>query len=265
MAGERLFVKLFEFPMKNKFAIAIILLGLNPAFSPGANLLLNSGFESFTSGVPNSWTYTQGDGPASLLSASSSFFTNINPAGASSTLFTDGSTTTATPLLLQSFTAQTSGILNVAWDFRLNTMTGNPWSVQIDDSTSALIKLNMDGGGNLTVDNNGGGTTTVTSLQTNTWYQVQLALNLDAHTLSGSITSQSFTTTPISSQTWRLPVNNVISRVVLLDDSVSAAQAGNIQFDNIAVDRTAFAPAPEPSAFLLLGLGGLFVAGRRRR
>lgn len=250
-------------------AIAVIILAVAPVCTQAANLLLNSGFESSSGGLPNSWTYAQGDGPATVQSSPSSPFININPFGAASVLLTDGSTTGVTPDLIQSFSAQTGGILNVAWDFRLNTKTGNPWSVQIDDSTSALLKFNMDAAGNFTVENSGGGSTTIMSPTANTWYQVQLALDLDAHTLSGSITSQTLTSTAIGSQPWRLPVNNVINRVVILDDSASAAGvAGNILFDNFAVDRTALAaPAvvPEPAVMILLVIGGASAATRRRR
>ncbi|MEO6750267.1 MAG: PEP-CTERM sorting domain-containing protein [Chthoniobacteraceae bacterium] len=256
--------------MKTQIVIAIAILAFTEASSRSANLLLNSGFESNTGNLPNSWTYLAGpDGPATLQGTPSSPFININPFGAASILMTDGATTTVTPNLLQSFTTQTSGILNVAWDFRLNTKTGSPWAVQIDDAVTAQTKFNMDSAGNFVVENPLGATTTIMALAANTWYQVQLALDMTNKTLSGSITSQGLVTTPIGSQQWRVTAgSSSINRVLILDDTLTAAAAGNMLIDNFAVDRTAFAAptiVPEPSAMLFLGIGGLLAGVRRRR
>ncbi len=107
------------------------------------------------------------------------------------------------------------------------------------------------------------------ALTAGTWYQVQLALDLSNKTLSGSITSESGTTTPIPNQSWRVTAgSSSINRVVILDNAGSAAAAGDIRFDNFQVDRTAFSPAsivPEPSRALLLGMAGLVIGIWRRR
>lgn len=255
--------------MKTSVALSFLVLSLAPFSGRAANLLVNGDLESNTGGLPNGWTYTQGDGPATLQSASVSPFTNIYPAGTASALFADGSSTTVTPLLLKTFPIQSGGILHVAWDFRLSSLTGNPWAVQIDDSVTALLKFDMDRTASnfFSVEVSGGGYADIMSLAANTWYQVQLALDATNKTLTGSITSETFVTTPIATQSWRVTPAGTqsLDRVVILDDALSTAAAGNTLFDNFAVDRTAFAPAPEPSTALLLGLGGVAVAARRTR
>ena len=190
--------------MKTQIAIAVAILAFAPSSSRSANLLLNSGFESNTGGLPNSWTYSQGDGPATVQSTPSSPFINFNTFGSSSVLLTDGATTTITPDLIQSFTTQTGGILNFAWDFRLNSKTGNPWAVTIDDTVTIQTRFLMDSAGNFVVENPSGGSTTIMPLAANVWYQVQVALDLSLKTLSGSITSESLVTTPIGNQPWRV-------------------------------------------------------------
>lgn len=255
--------------MKTRIVMATLILALVPASGWGVALLVNGGFENQTGGLPNSWTYSQGDGPSTLQSSTVSPFVNIHPTGLSSILVTDGASTTVTPNVIQSFTTQTSGILYAAWDFRLNSMTGSYWGVQIDDAITAQTFFRMDDGGNFVVENPSGATTTVMALTTGTWYQVQLALDLSNKTLSGSITSESGTTTPIPNQSWRVTAgSSSINRVVILDNPVSGAAAGGILFDNFQVDRTAFAPAsivPEPSRTVFLGMAGLVICIWRRR
>lgn len=256
--------------MKIHFVMTAAIFALAPTSGMAVNLITNGGFEISTGGLPNSWTYAQGDGPATLQSTPSSPFININPFGAASVLFTDGATTAITPDLLQNFTTQTGGILNIAWDFRLNTKTGNPWGMQIDDSVTAQTRFNIDSGGNFVVENTSGATTTIMPLAANVWYQVQLALDLSSKTLSGSITSESLVSTPIASQSWRVTSGSAnINRMLIADEPLTASGvAGNILFDNLAADRTAFAaPAvvPEPSAMLLLGFGGMAAAAKRWR
>lgn len=258
--------------MKPQILLSALILSLWPLSGHAANLLGNGNFEANTGGLPDGWTYTQGDGPATLQSGTVSPFTNIYPTGTASALFTDGSSTTVTPLLLESFTNQNGGILYVAWDFRLSALTGNPWAIQIDDSATALLKFDMDRTASnfFSVETDtpfSGSYANTMALQANTWYQVQLTLDLTNKTVSGSITSESFVSTPIATTTWRTTPGGTqnLNRVVILDDTLTTNAAANIVFDNFAVDRTAFAPAPEPSAALLLVACGMVTAARRTR
>lgn len=241
---------------------------LFPVAAPAAALLVNGGFENMTGGLPHNWTYSQGDGPATVQSATASPFNNIYGSGSVSVLLTDGSSTAVTPDLIQSFASQTGGILYAAWDFRMNSLTGNQWGVQIDDSVTSQTFFRMDNGGNFVVENAGGTTTTIMALTTNTWYQVQLSLDLSLKQLSGSITDEFGNVTSINNQMWRiLPGSSSLNRVVILDNYLNTSQSGSILFDNFAVDRTPFAPAatPEPSRLVLLGCGLIGLMIRRRR
>lgn len=104
-------------------------------------LILNGNFESFTGGLPDSWEYVQGQGPAILKSSLQSPFTNVYPAGSSSVLLTDGISgdfNGFTPWLLQRFTPQT-GPIEFSFDFRLESLDGEVWHIALEDDIGSVI------------------------------------------------------------------------------------------------------------------------------
>lgn len=238
--------------------------------SKATELIANGDFSAFTGGLPTSWTYTQGDGPATLQNAANSPFTNVYPAGTSDLLFTDTASAAAglTPYILQTFASQSSGTtIYVSWEFNLSSLTANPWVVQVDNSFSAATRFDMDFTGNtFAVETGGGAFAVVTTLTADTWYQVTVALDIGAGTLSGTITPQSGVAVPFSAP-WRIPTTT-LDRFVFIDLSGNAtggSQNSNIQLDNVSVNTVA--PVPEPSviALALLGFAGVTVVKRRGR
>jgi hypothetical protein len=230
------------------------------ASSPAVELITNGDFESFSSGNPTGWTYTQGDGPATLEIAVSSPFSNIYPFGSSSLLFTDGASGSS-PILLQSFTAQTAPVF-AAWEFRLDTMTGNPWCVQIDDSVVAATRFNMDAAGQFQIETTGGGFADILALTANTWYQVYAKLDRGGFAGLGRITGtiQPFGGAATAFETtFRATGSLSINRFVFID--IAPGTGGEILLDNVSVNTI---PEPSAAALLLAGAAGAIVLRARR-
>jgi hypothetical protein len=233
----------------------------------GAELITNGNFESFSSGLPTSWSYTQGDGPATLQNSANSPFTNIYPTGSNDLLFTDTAATGLAPIILQSFTSQ-SGTIYASWDFNFSSLTnGNYWVLQIDDAITAATRFDMDfTGGVFAFEESGVGFTPVTSLTANTWYQVTVALNIANDTLSGTITPQSGVSVPFSGS-FRVTGVTSLSRLVFIDISAGdgTGQNANIQLDNVSVNTVAPVPEPSTIALSILAIGAGLIAQRIRR
>lgn len=218
------------------FSILALLL---TASAQGVELLTNGNFESFTSGLPTSWTYFRGDGPATLEStANVSPFTNVYPSSTRSLLFTDGSTDSL-PDLNQFFPAQTGSVL-LSFEFRLSAFAGDPW-LCLPDTSGSLVLTNIRFGGSAgtfsLIDNTG--FTTILNLTVGTWYQVSVLFNLPASTYSGSVTPFGGSAT-----TWTNRVLTQSANFGRVDfDDLTSAQNGPVAIDNVSVQAV-----PEPSA-----------------
>lgn len=211
-------------------------------------LTTNGNFEAFTAGLPNAWPYTQGDGPATLQNfANTPFPSTFYGPGTQSIRFTDGAVAVQ-PFVLQSFATQT-GVIYATWDFRLSgPLTGNYWTVQIDDSATVHTRFNMDQVGNFTCETPLGAIS-VLALNPNIWYQVILELNTATDTFSGTIQPFGGASTPFAGA-YRISATS-LNRIVLVD--ATAPQNAPIEFDNVAISLS---PVPEPSTLALFGLVG---------
>lgn len=223
-----------------------------------AEILANGNLESFASGNPTSWTYQQGEGPATLeSSASVSPFTNVYPASTRSALFTDGSAANFTPTLSQAFPTQ-SGSLSFSFEFRLSSFGGDPWIwLPATDSSRFLTNVRLGGsGGEFSLGDNNVSPFAL-PLSAGAWYQVSMTFNLPANTYSGSITPFGGSAT-----TWtnRSLMNNQNLASIRFEDAVFAAEAnGAITIDNVSIQTV-----PEPSTFALLALSGSAILFKRR-
>src|SRR5688500_3536514 len=81
-------VHLREMRAQHPFSVATLSLLMHDAAepSPAVELISNGNFETFSGGNPTSWSYTQGDGPATLQNSANSPFVNIYSGGANDLL-----------------------------------------------------------------------------------------------------------------------------------------------------------------------------------
>lgn len=230
---------------------------LLPSF--GAELITNGNFEgAFSGGAPASWTYTQGDGPANLQNAANSPFTEVYPAGTKDLLFTDSGASNFGPNLIQMFPTQ-SGTIYASWDFNLDSLTGGEyWTVQIDDTTSASLRFDMDYTGGMFSYEADAVFKDVLALQADTWYHVALTLDIPTASFTGTITPDGGSPTAFGDN-FRISTT-VLGRFVFIDLSGNGQNAP-IQLDNVSINTV-----PEPTSILLFGLGAtVFLYGGFRR
>jgi hypothetical protein len=242
---------------------ALIALSIFTSHANSAELLTNGNFELFTSGQPNSWPYGMASGgPTNLQDGTNSPFTSVYPAGSNSVMIWDLATepnyTHST--LRQSFTNQTTTTY-VSWDFQLGALTGNRWSVQVDDSISALTRFDMDAPGGKFAFQQNFASVEVMSLVANLWYHVEVALDPTTHTLAGTIRPQNGLDTPFSGG-FGFAAGNSVNKVILYDETPGVN--ATIRYDNFSVSTTPY-QVPEPSTVILLAsAAGVLLAARRR-
>jgi hypothetical protein len=237
-------------------AVALVLL-------PGlamAEVTNNGKFETFTTGLPTGWTYTAGDGSATLQDTTTvSPFTNVYGTSTSSVALLDGATAVGNPTLSQTFTTQT-GTVTMSFDFRIGGFGAQPWLiVGASDTAGNFNNIRIDDGGQFRL-NDATSTVFSTPLTIGTWYQVVFVLDYVAQTYSGSLTPFGGSAVPWSNRQMFNGVAANLSRITVGDNFGTASQQNStLWLDNISV-------VPEPASIALMALGaGLFSQRRWRR
>ena len=228
----------------------------------GAELLVNGNLETFTNGLPNSWTYVQGDGFATVERQSpGNPFTNVYATSAAFIGIVDGFSTGPTPRLFQSFTPQT-GILVISVEFQPRQSVGDPMQfapLSSDGNPLALLRFPSQSNTAINlVDSSGSRSFTTLNAQAGRWFQATMTVDLNSGTYSGSIQQDGGPSESWSNRSL-FPGSNVAS-ISIADSGTSATDSSLVYFDNISV-RT----VPEPSAVGLLPGLGLPMLVRRRR
>ncbi len=238
------FIRLSHKPMKTTAVLLMMCCvpavpGRAADLAAGAGeVFVNGGFEAFTGGVPDGWTYQRGDGPATLESAT--FISPFaSPLGGStrSVLLTDG--TGNLPQLSQHF-ASWSGAFRMEFDFRLNgPLTGAGWSVRpTAPDGGPLFKLGLDQGGSFSITS-GLDFFTVSGLLPSTWYHVELDGSTASGRYGGSITPDGGA--PTFWTDFSFAGNSAaLAGIVIGDDAAGVANAA------LVLDNFFIVPVPEP-------------------
>ncbi len=218
----------------------------------GGTVGANAAWLSSNGDLGVNWTYGTG---ASLASGSQSPFTNAfgdNSSGAHA----DASMNDHG--VLQTFTeiSETAvGMLYMNADFRNNDANAGYYTLTVDynsgiNITSALL-INGDG---VWAQTAGGvlGTSLLTPT-VGTWYNVQLALNLDTDTYSGTITPYGGSSIAISERSFvhsNTKINNIFSSTY-----GNTVNCTDHDIDNFALSDTVIpSPVPEPGMIALLSM-----------
>ena len=217
----------------------------------GGTVTANAAWLSNYGDFGTSWTYGPG---SSLTSDSQSPFTNAfvkNNSGA----HVDASTSDHG--VLQSFTeipATATGMLYLNVDFRNNDSNAGYYTLTVDSDSGVTVTsdLKITGSEVYARSASGFGTSLLTPT-VGTWYNVQLALNLDTDTYSGTITPYGGSSIAISERSFvqsNTKINNIFSSTY---GNIVNCPAHDI--DNFVLSNTVIpSPIPEPGMMTLLGM-----------
>jgi hypothetical protein len=169
-------------------------------------------------------------------------------------------------------TASTAtGNLYVNFDFKNTSAGADLYDMMVSkgaNPTDRTLGLYINDSGFYAESSSGRGDSLFAPV-TGTWYNVQLALNLDTDTYSGVITAIGGSTTAISERSFvqDKDIDTIFFDTPWVPNTGSGAAPGH-RIDNFVLSTTPFAPAPtpEPGAIVLLstGLFGLLAYAWRK-
>jgi hypothetical protein len=239
-----------------------------------ANLTLDGDFNAQTNGIAVSSPW-YGDG--TVGSTGNSPFTNAFAANGKTAYANAG-----TPYIIQDFSSITlssaTGFLYLNLDFKFTGTGGFNWIVSDGNySTGRSLALYFNSGDQgaypgvyAESDYKGGLGSSIMTPELDTWYNVQLTLNMDDQTYSGVITREgTLAQTLISSRGFIGDTGAIVISKIYSDSNRSAmglSSAGmNHYVDNVVLSTTPM-PIPEPGALALAVCGAVgLLASRKQR
>jgi len=231
----------------------------------GGTVGANAAWLSNNGDLGVSWTYGEG---ASLASGSQSPFTNAfgnNSSGAHI------DARTGDHGVLQSFTeipATATGMLYLNVDFRNNDSNAGYYTLTVDSDSGVTVTSDLKiTGSEVYVRSASGYGASLLTPAVGTWYNVQLALNLDTDTYSGTITPYGGSSIAISERSFvqsNTKINNIFSSTY-----GNTVNCPDHDIDNFVLSDTVIpSPVPEPGMIALLGIamfGLLAYAWKKRK
>jgi hypothetical protein len=203
------------------------------------------GAQTLGSPIGSPWNPVSGSGNAASAGAQSPFTDAFPDNGI-------GANTPATagnPYFVGTFSsiipAAATGQLYFNADFRNNSADGGDYSMVITNGANGAVRtaaLYVTGGA-LYAEGGGGTGLPILTLKPNTWYNVQLTLDLTSNTYSGKVTEHGWTTTNISSRPFLTenPINCIYSDG---GTSLIGGAAPNHDIDNFALSDTPLGSPP---------------------
>ena len=250
--------------MSRKSFQCIVLLSILGTACCGFPLNGNAGWISSNGDFAAAWT--DGWTGFSLTADAQSPFTNSY---ANNGQGIHAETTGVNHSLIQSFTgAPTTGLLYLNADFR-NTGTGSG-SYSLASAYQAGVKiasmLRINDNGVYADSPTGSGDSLLTPTQ-GTWYNVQLTLDLDSQTYSGTITPYGGTGIAISSRSFKYGYAGTTSDIdgLFSDSYGNIANAPAHDIDNFGLSTTMATPEPGTLAMLVAAMVGLLARAWRKR
>ena len=222
-----------------------------------ADIFFNGELETFVNGIPQNWTYTQGDGAPSIQSLEKSPFGS----GTSSVLLVDGSNSSGPFLETDSLIADPYAF-SINFDFRLDELTGNPWEISYRGTV-----FTIDGPGHLLKANG----LDILTLEAGVWYQVRSVNAIYKQPILGfgvDVLAQNAANPVhngrIEPAFWAGSGGTVLISDISGQDGIGAGKNGNLFIDNVSAQIHSIS-IPEPSSALMTLGGATFLMVRRRR